>query len=128
MDIVQALDAIFADPTDEDAQEKADALITPQEWPLACDYILAVLDDPHRSRAQWELAAALVWGACCDERPLPIDRTIALVYARLPTDPDSSENNLAWSIASKLKRVSYLSEYDPLGDPNIVLELARVRR
>lgn len=123
-----AFDAIFAHPTDEDAQENADALITPETWPQVRDYILAVLDDPQRSRAEWELAAALVWGACCDERPLPIDRTIALVYARLPTDPDSSENNLAWSIASKLNRVSYLSEYDPLRDPNIVLELARVRR
>jgi hypothetical protein len=124
----RALDAIFAQPTDEDAQDKVDALITPQEWPLVCDYVLAVLADPQRSRAAWELAAAVVWGACCDDRPLPIDRTIALVYARLRTDPDSSENNLAWSIASKLKRVSYLSEYDPLRDPNIVLELARIPR
>ena len=122
------LDAIFARASDEDAQDQIDALITPGSWPLVCEHVLAVLEDPQRSRAEWELAAAVMWGACCDERPLPVDRTIALVYARLPADADSSESNLAWSIASKLKRVGYLSEYDPLRDPHIVLELARIRR
>ena len=122
------LDTIFADPSEEDAQDRIDELIDAHGWPPVRDYVLSVLEDPHRTIEQWQLAAAVVWGGCCDERALPVDRVIALVYARLPSDQDSGENNLAWSIASTLKGKSYLSEYDPLADPAVVRELATVRR
>ena len=67
-----------------------------------------------------------LWGAALDGRDLPADRVIALLYHRL--DPgDGGENNLAWSITSKLKRVGYLSDYDPLQDAAVRAELAVLR-
>jgi hypothetical protein len=58
--------------------------------------------------------AAVFWGAVLDHLPVNADRLIALLYKRLPADEGSSENNLAWSITSKLKGKGYLSRYDPL--------------
>lgn len=122
------LDAIFADPTHEDAQERIEGLIDACGWKPARDYVLSVLEDPDRTVEQWQLAAAVVWWLCCDKRELPVDRVIALVYARLPNDDDSGENNLSWSIASTLKGKSYLSEYNPLADPGVTAQLASVSR
>jgi hypothetical protein len=122
------LDAIFAKPSEEDAQDRVDELIAAHGWPPVRDFVLSVLEDPDRPVAAWQLAAAVGWGGCCDDRELPIDRAIALVYARLSNDEGSGENNLAWSIAAKLRKKSYLSSYDPLEDPGVVAELARIRR
>lgn len=121
------LDAIFADPIDEDAQDRVDLFMGAHGWPTVRDFVLSVLEDPGRSVAEWQLAAAVVWGGCCDGRALPVDRVVALVYARLPHDEHSEESNLAWSIASKLKKRGYLSSYDPLADPGVIAELATVR-
>ncbi|MBL9019685.1 MAG: hypothetical protein JNL83_36175 [Myxococcales bacterium] len=122
------LDAIFADPTHEDAQDRIEQLMDALGWKPARDYVLSVLEAPDRTVAQWQLAAAVVWWLSCDKRELPVHRVIALVYARLPHDEGSGENNLAWSIASTLEQKSYLSSYDPLADPRVVAELATVSR
>jgi hypothetical protein len=55
------------------------------------------------------------------------DWAIALVYHRLAPDASDDERNLAWSIASTLKGVDYLSDYEPLADPGVVKELERLR-
>ena len=122
------LDAIFADPTHDDAQDRIEQLIDACGWKPAREYVLSVLEDPDRTPEQWHLAAAVVFWLSGDKRELPVDRVIALVYARLPSDEGSGESNLAWSIASSLKGKSYLSSYDPLADPDVARELAAIRR
>ena len=39
----------------------------------------------------------------------------------------NNEDNLAWSIVSKLKGKDYLSDYDPLRDAEVIEELNKIR-
>src|SRR5687768_396467 len=57
--VVGELDAIFANPTDDEAQELVDELIDAHGWPPVRDFVLSVLEDPDRTVAQWQLAAAV---------------------------------------------------------------------
>jgi hypothetical protein len=50
-------------------------------------------------------------------------RVIAHLYFRYC---GPGEDNLAWSITSRLKGVGYLSDYDPLCDPYVVRELKKL--
>jgi hypothetical protein len=58
---------------------------------------------------------------------MPIDRVIALLYFRFDPRGDA-EDNLVWSITSKLKGVDYLSDYNPLTDAGVCAEMERLRR
>lgn len=117
-----------ADPADDDddAVERIEAAIEEHGWVAIRDALMAVLEDAMRTVLQWEIAAAAIWGAVLDRRPMHADRVIALVYARLSREGEL-ENNLAWSIAAKLRGVGYLSEYDPLADPAVLAELRSIR-
>ena len=44
----------------------------------------------------------------------------------LEPDEGSNENNFAMGIVCKLKGVDYLSEYDPLKDPDVKLEIEKI--
>ena len=120
--------AVLADAAlDEiDQQSSIEELCRADGWDRVCDALLAILEDATRSVHDWAVTAAVFWGAVLDGRPVPADRLIALLYVRLPKE-DGAENNLAWSIASNLKGRSYLSDYDPLSDPDIQRELDRLR-
>ena len=75
----------------------------------------------------YQTIAAVIWGACLDKRDFTNrNKIIALLYKRLPNDEDSIENNLAWSIVTKLKNVGYLSDYDPLEDPMVQKEINKL--
>jgi hypothetical protein len=110
----------------DDVLDGIETAIEEHGWPVIRDGLMAVLEEPTRPLAHWELAACAFWGAVLDRRPMHADRVIALVYARLP-DEDGAENNLAWSIASKLRGVDYLSDYNPLADPSVLRELRSIR-
>lgn len=97
-------------------------------WEPVRDYLMSLLEDPVRRMDDRMTIAAVFWGAVLDRLPVNADRLIALLYKRLPPDEGSSENNLAWSITSKLKGKSYLSRYDPLEDPGVRGELGRLGR
>jgi hypothetical protein len=107
--------------------EEFSPLIDEVGWPEVRGELLAILEDESRPEEQWLAVAEVFWGAVLDHRPVPADRLIALLYVRLPPDPHSIENNLAWSIVVRLRGLSYLSEYDPLADPKVLAELATVR-
>lgn len=128
--IAELLDRILAGgyPADEDENpvERIEGAIAEHGWVAIRDALMAVLEDETRTVLQWEIAAAAIWGAVLDRRPMHADRVIALVYARLSREGEL-ENNLAWSIAAKLRGVGYLSEYDPLTDPAVLAELRSIR-
>lgn len=123
---MRAIDESLLD--DEDAVERIEQLIEESGWPTVRDDLMAILEDPTRAASEWETVAAVFWGAVLDGREVNADRLIALLYARLPNDGGSAENNLAWSITSKLRGVDYLSAYNPLADGKVQAELASIRR
>lgn len=105
-----------------DLEELADEAIRRLGWPSVRDAIFEALEA--NNSALWHPAAALLWGAVLDKRDMNANRAIALVYFRL--DAPDQDQNLAWSIASKLKGAGYLSEYNPRTDPDIEPELRRL--
>ena len=131
MQVRGRIDAIFADErlNDESSEptraEAIEALIGEFGWEPVRDYMLDILRDDHRGR-DWRAATHVFWGAVLDGRDLPADELIAWLYHRF--DPEGrAEDNDAWSIASKLKGVGYLSDYHPLRDPAVLRHLAAIR-
>ena len=95
-------------------------------WSVVLEHLLAILRQPDRRPSDWDTAAEVLWGAALDGRPMPVDVVVAHLCHRW-WGPAQPENNLAWSIISKLKQVDYLSEYDPLADAGVLRELARLQ-
>jgi hypothetical protein len=111
---------------DEDPDESIEPLVATHGWPSVREQLMAILEDPARTPDEWSSVALVFWGAVLDRREVNADRLIALLYARLPNDRDSSESNLAWSIASKLRGLAYDSTDEPLGDPRVQAQLASI--
>lgn len=105
--------------------EVIEELLAELGWSVVLNHLLAVLRQPDRRPLDWDTAAEVLWGAALDGRPMPIDIVVAHLCHRW--SPGRDENNLAWSIISKLKRVGYLSEYDPLADAGVLREIERLR-
>jgi|SRR5262245_32184356 len=114
---------LVARDAESDLDEQLQPLIDEFGWAAVCDGIFKALES--KETAIWHTAAAAIWGAALDKREMDAHRAIALVYFRL--DKPGEEDNLAWSIASKLKGVGYLSSYDPRLDPPIKEQLERLR-
>ena len=106
-----------------DLDEQLQPVIDEFGWAAVCDGVFEALES--KEAAIWHTAAAAIWGAVLDKRELDANRAIALVYFRL--DKPDEEDNLAWSIASKLKGVGYLSSYDPRLDPPVQAQLEQLR-
>jgi hypothetical protein len=113
--------------TDGDSREEAvERVAADAGWPSVAEAFLAVLGDDNLDFEDWTAAANTLWGVVLDQREVDADRAIALLYWRFDPQGDA-ENNLVWSITSKLKNVGYLSRYEPLQDPGVVRELARIK-
>jgi hypothetical protein len=108
-----------------DGDEHVQPLISQFGWAAVCEGVFAALEST--DSMIWPEAAAVIWGAASDKREMDVNRAIALVYFRLDPDKPGEEDNLAWSIASKLKGVGYLSSYDPRLDPPIRAWLEQLR-
>jgi hypothetical protein len=114
-----------ADARDED-HDLDDAItdaIACHGWPRVRDAVFATLESDDAEL--WPSAKATVWGAALEKREMDADRAIALVYHRPHLD-EHGFDNLAWSIASNLKGVDYLSDYDPMSDPGVVAEMRKL--
>jgi hypothetical protein len=127
----QRISEILADDRlDDESSEKTKAeviegLIDELGWEAVRDCMLDVLRDDHQE-AHWRTAAHVFWGAVLDRRELPGDELIAWLYHRF--DPEGqTEDNEVWSMASKLKGVGYLSEYQPLCDAGVLHYLRAIR-
>jgi hypothetical protein len=97
--------------------ELIEEIVTPENWPQVEQFLFHVLSHNDECYANWHTCFEVFWGAVLDERPVDGNRIIAYAYHRLEADSGSSESNLAWSLASKIKGESYLSKYDPTKDP-----------
>lgn len=123
--LTRQIDSILSNKSaDDEARdtsraEEIELLAGKFEWQRLQRALLSVLQDDSRGADQWQVVAAVFWGAVLDGRDLAADEVIALVYHRLPPDGEMVESNLAWSIASKIRGVDYLSDYDPLADPDV---------
>jgi hypothetical protein len=118
--------SLAAAAADTSRVETIEALIEECGWEKILPLIIGLLEGDDRDD-HWAVAAQLLWGAALGQRSMPIDRVIALLYFRF--DPDGEdEDNLVWSITSKLKGVDYLSDYNPLKDAGVCDEMERLRR
>ena len=131
MDVPKLIAEILADDwlDDESVEitkvDEIESLIEDVGWPAVRECLLEVLRDDGQSR-NWRTAADAFWGAVLDRRDLPTDELIALLHHRF--DPTGLvEDDLVWSIVSKLKGIDYLSDYEPLRDPGVIEELRKVR-
>ncbi|MCE9525685.1 MAG: hypothetical protein K8R36_06485 [Planctomycetales bacterium] len=102
-----------------------EALIGEYGWTPIRECMLDVLRD-NSLEPHWRTAVHVFWGAVLDRRELPADELLAWLYHRFGSD-GRDEDNEVWSIASKLKGVSYLSEYDPLKDAAILAYLKAIQ-
>ncbi|MFT3722506.1 MAG: hypothetical protein QM773_02880 [Hyphomonadaceae bacterium] len=107
-----------------DLEDRLQPIIDTFGWGAVREEIFKALEGSEQ--ALWPVAAAVIWGAALDKRELDIDLAIALVYFRIDPGIPGEENNLAWSIASKLKGVGYLSSYDPYQDAAVRVHLDRL--
>jgi len=110
---------------ESDLDEQLQPLIDEFGWTAVCDGFFEALES--KETAIWRTAAAAIWGAALDKREMDAHRAIALVYFRLDPNKPGEEDNLAWSIACKLKGVGYLSTYDPRLDPPVKEQLEQLR-
>lgn len=122
-------DARFDDAACEDTRGDAIwALVASDaEWERVRDRMIAVLADDGAAK-HWVTASVVLWFGVA--RPMPKARVIGLLYHRLMADLPPAlalDENLVWSIASNLKGVAYLSDYEPLSDPEVQSELTRLR-
>ena len=82
----------------------------------------------------WYTSASVIAWAIQDEEAIPFSwqKVVGLLYGCLTHHPQLGVNgvadgeNLVWSIAHELKGIGYLSEWEPLNDPEIVSELNRL--
>ena len=105
--------------------EAIEALIDQAGWDAVRECMFALLRDDAKRR-HWRVAVHVFWGAVLDKRALPADELIAWLYHRFDPHGDAEDNDV-WSIASTLKGVSYLSDYQPLCDPDVQAHLNVIR-
>ncbi len=105
---------------------KIEELISQYGWSIIQDILFDILLDKKRRIADYQVVAEVFWGAVLDKREISKNKVIALLIKKLPNDERSNENNLVWSIVSKLQNLSYLSKYNPLEDPEIIKEICRL--
>jgi len=112
-------------------EELIEQLIDQDGWEPVRDGLFKVLLNRNLVKHGYT-AAAVLWGAVLDQRPLDPNYTIAVLERqrsfRLPDEAEDlhSLDTLVWSITIKLKGLPYLSDYDPTGDPAVKREMDRL--
>jgi hypothetical protein len=128
MDLTRQLEQFLMDcETNEDVPEDAiNVLVNRFGWESVQEGLFQVLEDNHQA-IHWRTVAVVFWGAVLDGRQIQANKLVALLYHRF--DPNgNAEDNLVWSITSKLKGVGYLSDCDPLNDPGVIEELKAIQK
>ncbi|WP_345685634.1 hypothetical protein [Novipirellula caenicola] len=133
--VYQQILALLADPhfhddfVDDDLSDAVASLASDVGWQPVLNAMLDVLRDSSLTRHWYDVVACLF--ACdCHTLPLPCDRSYitALLYDCLRICPDlgidgrnpDDTDNLVWSIVHNLKGVSYMSDYDPKTDAEVL--------
>ena len=123
-------DSRFKDETvDEDLSEAVTSLANDVGWEPVLNAMLDILRNNSLALHWYDVVACLF---CCDchKLPLPCEHSylIALLYDCLRLKPDlgtdgrdlDNSDNLVWSIAHNLKGVSYMSDYNPKTDEEVL--------
>lgn len=107
-----------------DADEMLARLLSNSTWPQVDASLRALLRDENEA-ALWPAIVGIYWAAVLDKRETEINSLIALLWHRRPEL--TLEENLVWSVISKLKNLDYLANYDAERDANVARELALLR-
>lgn len=125
---ILADDSLDLDTSELSKCEAIEQLIPKFGWPSIYREMLSLLEDHNQSPQNWLTAAQVLWGAVLDKREFgDTAKAIALLYLRIG-GADGADENLAWSITSKLKGVDYLSSYNPMKDPEVIAALERLNK
>jgi hypothetical protein len=117
-------DSKYDDPQSEDTRSDAiEREVKTQGWEPVFRFLQELLENVELKR-YWGDAIIVIWGEVMRGRSFDPDRVIAILCRCQKLNADL-DGNLIWSIVSKLKKVGYLSKYDPLQDPGVLRELAR---
>ena len=110
----------------EGAIEYVSETILPQyDWNDVQEALINILLDNNRKDRDYETVAEIIWEAVLDGKPVKKTPVVGLLYYRLGNKEAPYENNLIWSIATKLYDLDYAnSEFNPLKDPEILRVLS----
>lgn len=117
-----------------DLEREIAAFASQEGWDATLAELISFLARPARKKFWYSAAAVLYW-AVSDGRPLPMSSVdcIARLYRcleilpNLGVDAPGEGENLVWSIATKLKGVSYDTSWQPLADSEIKERIAALR-
>lgn len=124
IEVILAEDCLDDEAVDESKCERIENLISTLGWSAVLACLIEILSVNRRIK-DYQVVAQVLWGAVLDKREMLSDRVVALLYHRF-NPPGNDEDNLVWSITSKLKGVGYLSDYDPLSDPGVARAMAKL--
>lgn len=118
-DLVSDIKSLPSDHEDEE-----EIVFSKYNWEDIQAALISILLDDHCVKADYEKAVEIVWNAALADKDIQTDLIVGLLYYRLGDSNDPYENNLIWSITSKLKNLDYAnSEYSPYRDESILKNL-----
>ena len=113
--------------SDDFENEVEETVLSKFCWDSVQDALISMLTDDRYTHSDYEKIADVFWGAVLDEKEIKKEAVIGLLYYRLGKKEAPYENNVIWSIASKVYGLEYgNSEYNPLQDQKILAELKKV--
>jgi len=114
-----------SDFTENELESYISEILQSGKWEDVRDCILSVLYEDDKSL--WYEAIRLIY--YLQNRSCKFDevQTIALLYDCLCLS-DDIDSNLVWTITRNIKSLSYLSDYDPFDDDNIVQEMEKIKK
>ena len=118
-----------------DAEAAVDRLAVEFGWRGLTSGLIHILEQDSLRGHWYDATAGLFWLQLDNHLELPRERTylVAVLYDCLLRDPtlgsredEGQCENLVWSIVHELMGVGYLSDYDPMKDPEVLKhEIAR---
>ena len=111
-------DSLYSEDPIEYVEEK---ILSQFSWNEVQDALIYILLDDNHEDKDYETLAEIIWEAVLDGRTVKKAILVGLLYYRLGKKEAPYENNLIWSITTKLYNLDYSnSEFNPLMDPNIL--------
>ncbi len=128
MDIYQTIRDSIAesnakDPSDDEIQSIMSMMLSVGTWEQVRECLLGILYENDRSL--WRETILYLYYFQNNGYTYESTTTIALLYNCL-TLCDELDENLIWTITKTIKSISYLSEYEPFQDPDVVREMQRI--
>jgi|SRR5882724_3421628 len=130
MDITEKVKRIIseinkADLSEEETQMVMDRMLSLGKWEEIRDGLLNILYENDQSL--WEETIRYIYFFQNRGYTYEAAKTIAILYncLSLSEEPDG---NLIWTITIKIKSVSYLSDYEPYQDTEVLNEMDKIEK